>query len=350
MSKRSIEIIGGGLAGLGLGIRLAQVGVSSRITEAGHYPRHKVCGEFISGRGVKLLKDMSLYDRFIDEGAVLARTCRFYGTSSATRLMPLSEPALCFSRYRMDELMAERYQELNGKLVLDHPYPTGKNETRAEIVYATGRRPQMNRRLAYVGYKFHLENVELEADLEMHFGEDGYVGLCRVEDGRVNVCGLAKATAETKHLRAGWQEMFTKTLNQNRRPLFKKLNLLEKTLTFTSALSYPWLPWIPSRHQETLSIGDCFASIPPLTGNGMSMALESSDLTATWIQRYVSGALSWRSTVAAAANDLNDRFWLRQLCAGPVQKFFMASWPNFLRASAISLAPWYQAALFRVTR
>ena len=46
---RPITIIGGGLAGLSLGIALRRANVETQIIEAGHYPRHRVCGEFITG-------------------------------------------------------------------------------------------------------------------------------------------------------------------------------------------------------------------------------------------------------------------------------------------------------------
>jgi 2-polyprenyl-6-methoxyphenol hydroxylase-like FAD-dependent oxidoreductase len=45
---RPVEIIGGGLAGLSLGIALRHRGLPVTIREAGHYPRHRVCGEFIT--------------------------------------------------------------------------------------------------------------------------------------------------------------------------------------------------------------------------------------------------------------------------------------------------------------
>ena len=44
-----IEIIGGGLAGLSLGLALRRGGVPVTLHEAGEYPRHRVCGEFITG-------------------------------------------------------------------------------------------------------------------------------------------------------------------------------------------------------------------------------------------------------------------------------------------------------------
>jgi 2-polyprenyl-6-methoxyphenol hydroxylase-like FAD-dependent oxidoreductase len=50
-STKPITIVGGGLAGLTLGIGLRRRGVPAALWEAGHYPRHRVCGEFICGRG-----------------------------------------------------------------------------------------------------------------------------------------------------------------------------------------------------------------------------------------------------------------------------------------------------------
>ncbi len=48
-SPKTVQIIGGGLAGLSLGIALRKAGVPVRIFEANDYPRHRVCGEFVAG-------------------------------------------------------------------------------------------------------------------------------------------------------------------------------------------------------------------------------------------------------------------------------------------------------------
>src|SRR5262249_3714444 len=119
----------------------------------------------------------------------LAETAVFFSNShqSVTRALPAS--GLCVSRFVLDRLLAETFQELGGELHCGSRWEFG--EWGPGIVRATGRKIQPAQREGkWVGIKAHAENVSLEADLEMHLAEGGYVGLCRLSDERVNVCGL----------------------------------------------------------------------------------------------------------------------------------------------------------------
>ena len=69
---KPITVVGGGLAGLTLGIGLRQRGIPVTVWEAGHYPRHRVCGEFISGRGQGTLARLGLRERLDEVGAISA--------------------------------------------------------------------------------------------------------------------------------------------------------------------------------------------------------------------------------------------------------------------------------------
>jgi 2-polyprenyl-6-methoxyphenol hydroxylase-like FAD-dependent oxidoreductase len=44
---------------------------------------------------------------------------------------------------------------------------------------------------------------------------------------------------------------------------------------------------------DGLCVGDALTMIPPITGNGMSMALESAALAQPQLERYSRGTLSW---------------------------------------------------------
>src|SRR5690606_11809803 len=57
---RSVEIMGGGLAGLALGLGLRHRGVPVTVCEAGSYPRHRACGEFIHGLETSVIERLGL--------------------------------------------------------------------------------------------------------------------------------------------------------------------------------------------------------------------------------------------------------------------------------------------------
>src|SRR5690348_3923268 len=51
-------VIGGGPAGAAAAITATRKGARVLLLERGHYPRHKVCGEFVSAESLDLLSTM----------------------------------------------------------------------------------------------------------------------------------------------------------------------------------------------------------------------------------------------------------------------------------------------------
>src|SRR5580698_2955118 len=56
--KYDVAIIGGGIAGLALSIDLKKRGYTVAVVEKGNYPRHKVCGEYISMESYNYLQSI----------------------------------------------------------------------------------------------------------------------------------------------------------------------------------------------------------------------------------------------------------------------------------------------------
>src|SRR5688572_1083701 len=178
-AMKPVTIIGGGLAGLSLGIGLRQRGVPVTIYEAGHYPRHRVCGEFVSGDGQRILKRLG-----IPTGR--AHTAAFFKAERCWQFN-LPEPALCISRYVLDKALADAFCAAGGKLICGTRFQCDGEGT----VRATGRRLHpVENGWRWFGLKAHVTGIELAADLEMHLVPNGYVGICRLPDGHFNVCGL----------------------------------------------------------------------------------------------------------------------------------------------------------------
>ena len=56
MKKDSVLLLGGGLAGLIAAIHLSRIGIQVTVIERNGYPKHKVCGEYISNEVLPYLE------------------------------------------------------------------------------------------------------------------------------------------------------------------------------------------------------------------------------------------------------------------------------------------------------
>lgn len=320
--SRPVTIIGGGLSGLTLGIGLRQRDIPVIIHEAGDYPRHRVCGEFISGRGQAVLERFGLLAQFEKAGAVYAKTAVFIAGTTQSPVRELAAPALCLSRHTMDALLAGVFQRLGGRLEAGSRWRS--NTCGEGIVSATGRRLQHGEKgIHWFGVKAHIAKrsaVPLEADLEMHVFPHGYVGLSRIDSGQVNVCGLFRA-------RPGKQPPATKTewlLGPNGSRLRERL----KGAQFDpqSLCSVAGLPLNPQRAgtKKECCIGDALTMTPPVTGNGMSMAYESAAIAVEPLAAYSRGELGWEETRHQIAMQCDGAF-LRRLTWARVLQWMMVA-------------------------
>jgi flavin-dependent dehydrogenase len=306
---KPITIIGGGLAGLTLGIGLRRLNIPVTIWEAGHYPRHRVCGEFISGKGQNVLARMNLLELFRRAGATLARNAKFYLGTTETPLQTLDPPALCLSRFTMDQLLAERFQSEGGELRQNARWDE-KSDVEG-IIRASGRLAKTNgNELRWFGLKVHAQAVELEADLEMHGFSHGYVGLCRLPGGEINICGLFRARcglagSPPRELLRGVPDSV----------LYRRMETARfDEASFCSVAGISLQPQ-HAAEQTDCRLGDALTMIPPVTGNGMSMALEAAELALEPIQAYASGELSWKKAQRVVAQACDSAFRRRLLWA-----------------------------------
>ena len=334
-TPRSITIVGGGLAGLTLGLALRQRKVPVSVWEARGYPRHKVCGEFISGRGLDVLARLGWQEPLCRAGACWARTAAFYAGKSVLGQLELPQPALCLSRYVLDEQLARQFRHAGGEL---HEHEHWKHDEITEgVVRASGRRTESCvDGWRWLGLKVHARGVHLQADLEVHLLDDGYVGLCRLHDA-VNVCGLFRSRTAHAQLKQGWAERF-----RDRPPsaLYDRLGEAEfDSTTFCAVAGFRLAPQSLTDSSQC-TIGDALTMIPPMTGNGMSMALEAADLAVEPLIRYSHNEASWTSACQEIAACCRKRFttrlrWAdglhRILFSGTGKRLLLASAPRFPR-------------------
>ena len=313
MTRRRIEIIGGGLAGLSLGIALRRAGIAVTLHEAGAYPRHRVCGEFIAG-----LSELTI--RRLGIASVLADALRHHEVAwsirnGPARIQKLPVPALGLSRFTLDARLARLFETAGGTLVTH-----SRAFDRANVpgrIFATGRRRSSDPQ--WIGLKVHLAGMPLTRGLEMHLGEQCYVGLCRIEHDGINVCGLFRRRELRgqgfdllqRYLRAGGLETLAARM--------QSASISAGSFCAVAALGFDRR--VPAA--ERICLGDAAAMIPPFTGNGMAMALQSAEAALPALVDYAHGDCDWPAACRVTRRALRERFRVRLASAGLLHPFLL---------------------------
>lgn len=332
---RPIEIIGGGLAGLSLGLALRRAGVPVTVFEAGGYPRHRVCGEFITGLSATTLARLGL-SPFLED-ALRHQEVAWFIDGHLTQRQRLPAPALALSRHCLDARLARAVVAAGGQLhthtrIAPDPTPAGR-------VFATGRRRTAS---PWLGLKIHALALPLECDLELHLGAEAYVGLTRVEAGRVNICGLFRK----RELRLGGVALLHAYLQAAGLPALAGRLAAAKTdpESFSAVAAVGFDPHVPQA--AGVRLGDACAMIPPFTGHGMAMAFQSADVALDPLLAYARGTCDWPEVSAAIETGLRRRFRLRLAAADLLHPFMLRPlrqrWlARLSRARLLPLRPLY---------
>jgi len=307
-----IEIVGGGVAGLSAGLALRRCGVPVTVYEAGGYPRHRVCGEFISGLDDATADALGLRALLVD--ARPHRSVTYHLRDRPLRPYSLPAPAWGISRHALDARLAEAFVGAGGSLrtqarVPECDEPPGR-------VFAVGRR---RKGPFWVGLKVHVRNLQLVNDFEVHLGDRAYVGLSTVETGAVNVCGIfAPRSLAQRGVESIAAYLGACGLGR----------LAERILAAdvdTDSFCVTAAPLGDSRvpAADRIQIGDFGASIAPFTGNGLAMALQGAALAVGPLRAYCSRRAGWGHAVRATGAMQRRRFRRRLFLASLLHPFFL---------------------------
>jgi hypothetical protein len=139
------------------------------------------------------------------------------------------------------------------------------------------------------------------------------VGVNRIDGGMVNVCGLFRGRPGESH-HTGFERLRGKPGS----PLYERL--ASARFDEQSFCSVAGLSLTPQRASDKTEccIGDAVTMIPPVTGNGMSMAFESAEIAIAPLAHYSVGDLTWPDARDAIARACDSSFaerltWARRL-------------------------------------
>ena len=309
-----VVIAGAGPAGSSLAIRLAKQGRRVALVEQKRFPRHKLCGEFISPECLSHFRELGVLDELTATGVELRRTV-FYARKSASVAVPSEwfgqhANALGLSRAKMDLTLVERARGLGVQIFEEHnavglvregdtvigirvKNPDGiACEFRAPLtIDASGRsrvlvRHQESGRRAkadFVAFKTHLTGVSIpKGDCEIYAYRGGYGGCSGVENGRHNLCFIVAAKL-AKQYSGDAESIMRNVLFTNQRA---------KDALTNAAVAEPWLAVAVENYGRfnlapasgLIAVGDAAAFIDPFTGSGMLLALECSRIAAKAIE------------------------------------------------------------------
>lgn len=317
-----ILIVGAGPAGTSAAIRLAQKGFRIALIEREKFPRHKLCGEFISPECFAHFRELGILDEMLAAGGDRITKTIFYAPDGkevtvSSKYFSNDEAALGLSRAEMDFRLLEKAREIGVEVLEETPVSgllwendeicgiKAKNQSQTVeieadlIIDATGRagvlaklaekdmlrktrhrlhKSIFNARL--IGFKTHLKNASIERGrCEIYFFPGGYGGLNRVENGVANHCFLIKAEKIKEFGSSDAENIVREIIFQNKRAFEMLAN---------ASPVYDWLAVSIDRFgaknlnpaPHLLAIGDAGAFIDPFTGSGMLMALESGKILA----------------------------------------------------------------------
>jgi len=304
--KKPITIAGGGLAGLSLGIALQGRGVQVTLHEASAYPRHRVCGEFISGVSNETLALLGIGE-CLSDATNLQSAC---WSDPRGLLAEMNAPGRGISRWKLDERLRRQFVSLGGILVTN-----SRIAPEPGVIWAAGR---PRRPSSWLGLKCHARNLQLSHDLEMFTSTGGYIGLTKVEDDKVNICGLFKMQSP-----GGFKGSALLLAMLRRCSLNALANRLETADIDESSFCGVTAFQTGLQEGPAFRIGDAASMIPPFTGNGMSMAFESAECALQPAMDYATGHKSWLGAASSSAAAQASRFRSRLATAGAIHQLLL---------------------------
>jgi hypothetical protein len=259
---------------------------------------------------------------------------------------PLPSAAICLSRFALDTALVEKFRSLGGELLTGHRSPLESFDE--GMVRATGRRAAMELGKArWFGLKIHAQNVSLAADLEMHVSPQGYVGLCKINGGEVNVCGLFRKHSSDSGAAKNWHDFLGGLPNS---PLQQRLATAEFDESSLCAVAGLSLQPQQAAARSEISVGDAITMIPPVTGNGMSMAFESAELAIAPLVAWSCGEVTWLEARQKIAHDCDAAFARRLSWAKWLQRLVLTPTLQNPLVTLAARSDWFRRMAFERTR
>ena len=202
MNKHDTDVIviGGGLAGLTSAIHLSKEGFNVLLIEKNSYPKHKVCGEYVSNEVMPYLNFLGFNPFEFGAKRISEFELTTHNNKKIVARLPLG--GFGMSRYEMDFQLYQLALKKGVKVLQDTVEDVGFNngifqvETKENqtvqskiVIAAFGKRSNLDvkfqrkfiqKRSPYLGVKTHVSGEFPQEIVALHNFKGGYCGVSKV--------------------------------------------------------------------------------------------------------------------------------------------------------------------------
>jgi flavin-dependent dehydrogenase len=354
-------VIGAGPAGCAAAITAARTGAPDGakvlLLERGHFPRHKVCGEFVSAESLDLLQNLlaPAHRALITKAPRISRSRIF--VDGAELQAEITPPAASITRFDLDialwDSCAEAGVELREDCTVQSAEGTGpfRVTTRSEsfearaIINATGRWSSLTspatrdratsqkNEARWIGLKAHFRETSQTTppSVDLYFFDGGYCGVQPISApnqiraaAAVNACAMVRADVAT-----GMSEVLK--LHPTLRQRSESWQLLMDPVTTSPLVFHPPEP----TQNGMLQTGDSATFVDPFIGDGISLALRSGDLAGNCLAGFFRNEISLAFAIADYARLYQAR--LAPVFRASSRLRNLLRWPSVVRKPVLSI-------------
>jgi flavin-dependent dehydrogenase len=311
---RDVMIVGGGLAGLTSAIHLSRAGLHVTVIEKHPYPRHKVCGEYISNEVLPYLQWLGADPAVLHPAQINRVSISAVSGKTVDTILPMG--GFGISRYTLDQFLMQ--QAVNngcelledtvtdilfednrftistaGNGLLEARFVLGAYGKRA-ILDQQLKRSFLQERSPWLAVKGHYRGNFPDGLVALHNFSGGYCGVSKVENDIINICYLVNYNTFKQHKNIDvhrqevlYRNKHLKLVFENSEPLF------DRPLTI-SQVSFATKEKVD---QHILMTGDTAGLIHPLCGNGMAMAIHSAKIASEQVLQFFAANAPSRNTL-----------------------------------------------------
>lgn len=362
-----VIIIGGGLAGLTNAIHLSKFKQRVLLIEKSSYPKHKVCGEYISNEVLPYLNSLGIDP--IKEGAKQISKVQVSTTKGNLIKGELPLGGFGMSRYFLDSLLLKKAL-FNGVQVLKDSVDSivfkkgvftvqtkdSKSFQSKITIGAFGKRSvldqKMNREFIkkkspYLAVKIHVKGDFPENLIALHNFKGGYCGVSKVENNLINLCYITEYNSFKKHKNITDFQHQVVFKNKHLKKIFEESNPAFKKPLTISQISFETKKPVEN---HIIMCGDTAGMIHPLCGNGMGMAITSARLASIRILQFLNGEIKTREGLEKQYfKDWNKEFKRRLKTGHFIARLFRNQIVSQIAYSILKIIPFLLPKMIQFT-